>query len=128
MDRTMKRTIGLLFILVLSGCGTPETRYLSCRPRPAAIESLSYNVHDPFPDEDAGPMTGTRPRAFMKPYSDTRKDLDLRYLKAAYGFPQQQKYSLDSSPSGGVAQFPVQPIWRSPPGATPVATVPSWLP
>ena len=129
MDRAMDRLIGLSLVLFLAGCcGAPETRFLTLSPRSPAVESQSYNLHDPFPDESAGPNTFTRPRAFMEPRSDTRKNLDLRYLKAAYGFPQQ-RYSLwDPAVSSGTAQYPVQPLWRTPQTAAPIAAAPTWSP
>ena len=125
MSLAIKRWIGLLVILVLAGCGTAETRYLTLIPRPPAVEAQSYNLHDPFPDEDAGPYTGTRPRQFMNPYSDTRKDLDLRFLKAAYGLPQQ-RYAWDSPPPATAAQYPVQPVWRSQPASAPPIAAAPW--
>ena len=104
------RWAGLLWIVFLSGCGLPETRYLTCLARPAAVETQSYNLHDPFPDEDAGPNTFTRPRSFMEPRSDSRKNLDLRFLKAAYGFPQQRYAAWDPANPRNIAQYPIQPL------------------
>ncbi len=129
LGRAMERSTRLLFLLLLmAGCrGTQETQYLKITPRPAQAEIQSYNIHDPFPDEDAGPNTFTRPRAFMVPRTDTRKDYDLRYLKAAYGFPQQ-RYALFNNPTGGTAQYPVQPLWRTPQDAAPIAAAQTWQP
>ena len=108
-------TVLLLLLTAAAGCcGTQETRFLSCLPRNPTVEAQSYNLHDPFPDEHAGPNTFTRPRAFIEPRTDTRKNLDLRYLKAAYGFPQQ-RYSLwDNPTSVETTSYPVQPLWRTP--------------
>lgn len=113
MYLAMERSIAVFLILFLIGCGTPETRYLTCIPRPPSVESQSYDLHDPFPDESAGPNTFTRPRTFMQPRTDTRKNLDQRLLKAAYGFPTS-KYTTWGPPQT-VAQYPVQPFWRNPP-------------
>ena len=125
MCRAMERLKSLMLLLLLAGCcGTQETRLLRCMPRNPAVEAQSYNLHDPFPDEEAGPNTFTRPRAFMEPRSDTRKNLDLRYLKAAYGFPQQRYSSWESptTPGRGLAQYPVQPIWRTQQATAPITT------
>lgn len=127
MDRAMERSAGLL-LLFLAGCGTPETRLLSWQPRPAALETQSYNLHDPFPDEEAGPKTGTRPRIFLEPRTDTRKNLDLRFIKAAYGFPQQRYAYWDPSLPPGTTPYPMQPIWRTQPNPDLVATNPAWSP
>ncbi len=119
----------LLLLLLLAGCrGTQETQFLKCMPRPAQVEAQSYNIHDPFPDERAGPNTFTRPRAFIAPRTDARKDFDLRYLKAAYGFPQQ-RYALWNNQTGGSTQYPVQPLWQqTPQSAAPIAAAPAWQP
>ncbi len=59
MCLAMERSVGWFFILFLAGCGTPKTRFLTWFPRPSAVEVQSYNLHDPFPDESAGPKTET---------------------------------------------------------------------
>ena len=125
MKRAMERGIGMFVILMVSGCGTPETRWLSVRPRPVRDEVASYKWHDPFPDEEAGPKTFNRPRTFLEPRSDAQKSFDLRYIKAAYGFPQQ-RYAWDSSTSVSANQYPVQPLWRTQPAPMPIAVAPSW--
>ena len=129
MCRAMERSTSLLILLLMAGCcGIQETRFLSCAPRDPSVEAQSYNLHDPFPDEHAGPNTFTRPRAFIEPRSDTRKNFDLRFLKAAYGFPQQRYSSLDTLPTGGASSssYPVQPLWRTPQSAPPIATGTTW--
>jgi hypothetical protein len=128
MNRARERSTNLLlFVLMTAGCcGTRETRFPSLQPRNPNVEAQSYNLHDPFPDEHAGPNTFTRPRAFMEPRTDTRKNLDLRFLKAAYGFPQQ-RYSLWDNPAVvGTSSYPVQPLWRTPQSASPIASGTAW--
>jgi hypothetical protein len=56
--------------------------------RDVRTESKLYTLHDPFPDEIAGPDTASRPRAFEEPRSDTRRNFDLRLLLSMSGQPQ----------------------------------------
>lgn len=126
MDRAKECVTGLLMLVIASGCcGTQETRFLSWIPRPPDIEARSYNIHDPFPDETAGPNTFTRPRTFIEPRTDTRKDFDLRFLKAANGFPQQRYSALDSPPATRTVRNEA-PLWRDPQLQAPITTVPAW--
>ena len=124
MDLALNRLIGLMFIVTLVGCGTPETRWISCRPRPQASEIASYKFHDPFPDEEAGPKTFTRPRIFMEPRTDAQKSFDLRYIKAAYGYPEG-RYAWDRPSIPQNAYYSVQPLWRQP-DPTSIAAGPNW--
>lgn len=106
-----------LVVLGALGCiGAPETRFLSCMPRPPEVERRSYDYHDPFADEKAGPATQSRPRAFQEPRSDTRKTFDLRFLQALH-------------PTGGnpvVVRGPVVPGGAAPTIITGTAT--PWSP
>lgn len=120
MDLAMERAAVLVAVLLLAGCSTPETRFLTVNPRPASAEIASYKWHDPFPDEDAGPKMYIRPRNFLEPRSDTQKNFDLRYIKAAHGYPQQ-RYAWDAPTTVGAASYPVQPIWRGQPAVQPSA-------
>lgn len=98
-------------LLLLGGCvGPRETQFLRCAPRSLNVEARSYEYHDPFADEAAGPSTFTRPRTFSEPRSDTRKQFELRNLQALH-------------PNAGRTQFASgpQPLWRVP-GATASAT------
>jgi hypothetical protein len=109
----------------LSGCmGAPETRFLSCIPRPPGVEARSYDLHDPFPDESAGPETFTRPRAFQEPRSDTRKTNDLRFLQATQGLTPSTQAYWDPRGPNATAHAPIQPIWRTPASTAPIAVVP----
>lgn len=97
-----------------AGCvGPEETRYLSLYQRDPTVEARSYDYHDPFPDELAGPSTYTRPRNFLEPRDDTRKTFDLKFLLAMH-------------PTAGRPQLATVPIVRGParpgPGAVPIAT------
>jgi hypothetical protein len=113
--------LGMILCGLLVGC--QETRLLSCMPRKPAVESRSYDYHDPFPDDEIGPKTYSRPRTFEEPRSDTRKSFDLRNLQASRGFPPQTQYAWDPAAPMRTAGFPVQPIWRQQPAA-PVPTDP----
>jgi len=75
---------GVLLAGLLAGCaGAPPTRFLICQARPSAIESKSWDLHDPFPDESLGPDTITRPREFMVPRSDEQKSTEIRQLQVS---------------------------------------------
>ena len=118
----------LMLILVVagSGLGCQETRFLSGRSRDPRVEARSYDLHDPFPDEQMGPETFSRPREFQEPRSETRKTFDLRNLQASRGvIPPMQAYwdPLGTNPAAGVS---VQPIWRQPRAAVPIATRPGF--
>ncbi|OYW24454.1 MAG: hypothetical protein B7Z55_02130 [Planctomycetales bacterium 12-60-4] len=104
----------LLVLGVGGGCiGPEETRYLSFYQRAPDVEARSYDYHDPFPDESAGPDTYTRPRSFSEPRSDTRKNVDLRFLQAMH-------------PTAGRPELAGVPIVRGParpgPGGVPIPT------
>lgn len=101
-------------IVGFAGCvGPEETRYLSYFQRAPDVESRSYDWHDPFPDEMVGPDTATRPRTFLEPRSDTRKNFDLRFLQAMH-------------PTAGKTQFAAVPRGPARPGpnGTPIPTSP----
>jgi hypothetical protein len=94
-----RRELGVVIVLGMAGCiGPRETQYLSCIPRRPDVEARSYDYHDPFPDENAGPETVTRPRSFVEPRSDTRKTFDLRFLQAMH-------------PTAGRTQLAPGPAW-----------------
>lgn len=83
-------------ILGLGGCNTttgPCQRLFAWCQRDVRSEPKYYALHDPFPDETAGPDTATRPRAFEEPRSDTRRDFDLRLLLSMSGSPQSPRMS-----------------------------------
>lgn len=126
MNIAKERWIIPLFVLVVVGCGTPETRFLTFAPRPAAADIASFKYHDPFPDEEAGPKTFNRPRVFIQPRSETQKSFDKRYINAAYGFPQQ-RYAWDSPVTANVSQYPVTPLWRGQSGDQPISLAPPGL-
>ena len=123
MTHAMERRLAPLLVAILVGCGTPETRFLSCMPRQPASEIGSYKWHDPFPDEDAGPKTFNRPRAFIQPRNENQKWFDKRYLNAAYGMPNQQ-YAWDASPTANVSQYQLQPLWRGQSTDAPISMSP----
>lgn len=79
-----------VLLLCATGCtatGPCQRMHAWCR-RDLRTESKYYSLHDPFPDEVAGPDTATRPRTFEEPRSDTRRDFDLRLLLSMSGQPQ----------------------------------------
>jgi hypothetical protein len=114
----------------LGGCiGPAETQHLSCIPRRPDIEARSYDWHDPFPDENSGPDTATRPRAFVEPRSDTRKLFDLRFFEAHH--PTAARGQLVRAPqsySGPTVATPL-PNYPYPNGSVPTtAAAPVVLP
>ena len=112
MNRAMERGAILLGLILTGGC--QETRYLSCIPRPPAVEAKSYDLHDPYPDETIGPKTGTRPRDFEIPRSDTRKTYDLRNLQSARATaPLLQANGNPTVPNANASVLPIQ----QPPGS-----------
>lgn len=124
MSSAMERDCRLLILIVaVSSLGCQETRFLSCRVREPSVETRSYDLHDPFPDEDIGPKTFTRPRTFQVPRSDTRKSFDLRNLQASKGVTPPQML-WDPTGVNPTAAVPVQPIWRQPARGVPIATQP----
>ncbi len=67
--------------LAVCGCLTPyNTRLPTLDSPPAPVEKRSYSIHDPFPDEDLGPDTMTRPRGFNEPRAEPRKTLESQSL------------------------------------------------
>lgn len=125
MTNAMERGWHILILVAAAGSlGCQETRFLSCRPRDSSVESRSYDVHDPFPDEDIGPDTFTRPRTFQVPRSDTRKSFDLRNLQASQGVSAPVQAYWDPLGTNPAAAVPVQPIWRQPSRGVPIATQP----
>lgn len=111
MDR---RVAGLAWGLLLVGCiGPQETRWLTCNPRDLNVEARSYDSHDPFADDSAGPDTFSRPRTFVEPRSDSRKSLNMRQLEA-----------MHPNARGPVFARGPQPLWRLP-GATVLAPQPT---
>ena len=118
----MDRRWAILLWLGLGGCvGPEETRFLTCFQRPASVEARSYDAHDPFADESAGPDTYTRPRAFVDPRTDTRKNQDFRFLQAMHPAAGNPQYAGGPVPAGpAVPGRGGRPI----PTTTPVVQVP----
>jgi len=119
----MERSKLVIFLLLIAGCGSPETRLLSWYPQPASLEAKLYDLHDPFPERDAGPDTYSRPRDFLEPRSDSQKSLNLRKLKAMRGFAPAQQAGWGHPIPLGALQYHVQPLWQTNP--QPIAIVPT---
>jgi hypothetical protein len=127
MTNAMERGwLALMLVVVGSGAGCQETRFLSCQTRDPRVEARSYDLHDPFPDEEMGPKTYSRPRTFQEPRSDTRKTFDLRNLQASRGVVPPAQAFWDPSGTSPVAGVSVQPIWRQPRAAVPIASTPGF--
>lgn len=119
-----RECLTLMLVLAASSLGCMETRFLSCQTRDPRVESRSYDLHDPFPDESIGPETFSRPRTFQEPRSDNRKTFDLRNLQASRGVTPPVQAYWDPAGVNSTAGVPVQPIWRQPKAAVPIATQP----
>lgn len=56
-------------LAVVSGCG--QTRPLLAPPGPIRYQQNNASLHDPYPDQDAGPeIDGARPREFTHPAAE----------------------------------------------------------
>lgn len=111
-------------LLVAGSTGCQETRFLSCQTRDPRVEARSYDLHDPFPDEDIGPETFVRPRTFEEPRSEPRKSFDLRNLLASGGVVRPPEIAW--VPQSPIAGAPLQPVWRQPPPGVPLTTPPGF--
>lgn len=66
---------------LLCGCaGDPYLKVPSLAPRSASAERRASQYHDPFPDDQMGPKTFSRPRDFQVPRTTTRQSSELRSL------------------------------------------------
>lgn len=71
-----------LFAAVLGccGCSPYTTRLPTFGFGPPLAEKRAYERNDPFPNEELGPDTYTRPRGFVEPRTEERKSLEGRIL------------------------------------------------
>ena len=73
---------GLLF--ASAGCMTPwNTRFPTFYRDPPEVERQSYERFDPFPDEELGPDTMTRPRSFIDQRDMPRRAAEGRMWQGA---------------------------------------------
>ncbi|GEM_PF-741968 len=94
--------LGILACLA-SGCVSPlNTRF----PQPfiynQKAEAVSYQYHDPFPDENIGPGVGTRPPSFQTQRDPARRAAENRLLRG---------YNLEGAPTGSL---PPKTSWDYP--------------
>jgi hypothetical protein len=61
--------------LAAAGGCSPQTRLPSLFPNPSDSDPRSLSLHDPLPENDIAPDTGTRPRGFMYERSEPLRDL-----------------------------------------------------
>lgn len=91
------RYFGLLLIAALAsfaGCVNPmNTQFPQPFPTNLQAEELSYRFHDPFPDNDIGPSTATRPPSYMQQRSVDRRAAENRMLRG---------YNLQQAPVSAV--------------------------
>lgn len=77
MSRWIQFSVLSLLLVVISGCGWMRPYGYS----PGDIHTQRNNavLHDPYPDNDAGPeMVGVRPPSFQKPRDETIRS---RYMR-----------------------------------------------
>ena len=110
----------------LCGCTTtgPCQRLFAWCQRDVRNEARLYDLHDPYPDCIAGPDTVTRPRDFVDPRTDSRRDYDLRLLLSMVGGPvpaglatragQAGPYNSPISPALSVPETRRGPVARHP--------------
>ena len=68
-----------LAVSALVGCASdPYLKTPQLVPRSAAAELRAAEFHDPFPSDDIGPKTFSRPREFQAPRTQTRQAAELR--------------------------------------------------
>ena len=78
----------------ISGCVNPlNTQFPQPFPTSMQAEELSYRFHDPFPDNDIGPQTMTRPPSYMDQRSQERRAAENRMLRG---------YNLQEAPVSAV--------------------------
>lgn len=102
-------------MLCLAGCNGPQQRFMAWRHRDLRTEARTYDFHDPFPDEHAGPETVTRPLSFEDPRTETRQDYDLRLLLSMGG---GNSPLVSRRPTRGPLVSPVSPAVPIQPYAT----------
>lgn len=65
----------------LAGCAAdPYLKTPTLQARSPAAERRAAEYHDPFPDDEMGPKTFSRPRDFHMPRTTTRQSAELRSL------------------------------------------------
>ena len=74
-------------ILLPAGCTSPSTQLPSTFREPPEFERQSYERFDPYPDENLGPDTMTRPRGFVAPRTMPRKAIEGRMLQGTQQGP-----------------------------------------
>lgn len=74
--------VTLLTTFVFAGCYQQAgTRYPTLGHRSPYVERKSYEFHDPFPAEDLGPNTFSRPRGFTDQRTAPRRAKEGRVLQ-----------------------------------------------
>ncbi len=106
----------------------PECPFWNGYGRNLTAESRMYEFHDPFPDEKSGPHTEYRPRGFMQPRTDTRRDFDLRLLLSMSSGSPGPLYSKGQPARTLVSPIaPAVPIQAAQP-VMPVSSSPALVP
>jgi len=88
----------LIGVSLSGGCLSPATRLPTLWPRHPAVEKLSYEYHDPYPDRNVGPDVDQRPRGFNQQRTEPRRAVDLRAVHL--GGPQPGEPPSQPPPLG----------------------------
>lgn len=93
-----------LVVVCLCGCPTPMNTRLPMigGEEQVDLERRSYNLHDPFPDEDFGPDTMSRPPGFVEQRSEPRRIDESVPLSATGRDPFLQPQPFSSGYPGAV--------------------------
>lgn len=65
----------------MPGCNPMTTRYPTPPLGNSLAERRAFERHDPYPLEDLGPDTFTRPRAYIEPRDEARRAAEQRMLR-----------------------------------------------
>ena len=86
--RNSARALVILFLAsALVGCYTSPRADL-IRPGPSFYQRGNANRHDPYADQNAGPeAVGARPREFMSPLSEPRRNQPFEQQPRQNVFP-----------------------------------------
>jgi hypothetical protein len=79
----MKRIVLVIAVFAgsaaINGCLNPHyTQFPTIMPKNSQIEKRAAEVHDPFPNVEAGPETNHRPVGYGTPRTKPRRDLEHR--------------------------------------------------
>lgn len=79
------RLLMLLLISITAGCNVPRVQWHN--PGSTVDQRNSASLHDPYADNDAGPVVeGQRPRDFQKPFAEPKRSQQYSDIIRGVGF------------------------------------------